>query len=130
MSHRKKWGKHKQHHILASNSARASLTNQTPFFLPFPFPSPFHITSQFHHSPPQPQLRKRWLTLQASKRHVVSERFRNFLIGVCKPHKLYADGLYLYEYTYLQAPRNKVFRVILPLFSNMRMEKTIIHTLY
>lgn len=68
LSNRKKWAKHKQHHILASNNARASLTNQLPFSSSFPSPpSPFHTNSSFHHSPPHPQIRKRWLTLQASK---------------------------------------------------------------
>lgn len=84
---RKEWGKSKEHHILASNSARASLTNQLPFssLFPFPFPSPFHTNSLFHHSSPHPQIRKRWLTLHASKqaskqskRHVVSEDFEIF----------------------------------------------------
>lgn len=57
LSNRKKWGKSKQHHILASNIARFP-HQSTPFFLPFPlslfpFPPPFtsiHHSTTHHHT--------------------------------------------------------------------------------
>lgn len=78
-----------------------------PFSL-FPFPSPFHTISPFHHSPPHPQIRKRWLTLHASKQAKQApmsfQKISKFSHWYNTTYKSF-----IYRYTYLQAPRNKVF---------------------
>lgn len=69
LSNRKKWGKHKEHHILASNSARASLTNQLPLPSLFPFPPPFtpiHPSTTHHHTRKSASAGS--LSMQASKK--------------------------------------------------------------
>lgn len=114
LSNRKKWGKSKQHHILASNSLRASLTNQLPFpsLFPFLFPPPF---TPFHHSTTHHHTRKSAsagsLSMQAKQSKQAKQApmsfqkdLEIFLIGATQlTSHLFADN------TYLQALRNKVF---------------------
>lgn len=114
LSNRKKWGTCKEHHILASNSARASLTNQLPFPFLFPFPFPFPLSHQFiipplTTTPANPQalrfsLQASKASKQASKRPCRFRKISEFSYW-CNP----TYKSFIYRYTYLQAPRNKVF---------------------
>lgn len=110
LSNRKKWGKSKQHHILASNSLRASLTNQLPFpsLFPFPVPPPF---TPIHHSTTHHRTRKSasagslsMQAKQASKRPCRFRKISKFSYWCNTTYKSF-----IYRYTYLQALRYKVF---------------------
>lgn len=101
-------------------TARALPSPINSLFPPFSFSlssRPFHTTSSFHHSPPHPQIPQalahspcKQSKQSKASAHVVSEDLEIFsLVQTPQTHNLYACGLYLYEYTYLQAPRNKVF---------------------
>lgn len=111
LSNRKKWGKSKQHHILASNSLRASLTNQLPFPSLFPFPLSHQFTiPPLTTTPANPQALAHSPCNQASKQSKQSKRpcrfrrFRNFSYWCNTTYKSF-----IYRNTYIQALRNKVF---------------------
>lgn len=112
LSNRNKWGK--EHHILASNTARF-LHQSTPFFLPFPFPFSLPLSHQFiipplTTTPASPQALAHSPYKQASKRPCRFRRFRNFLIGTTQPTSHLFTDIPTYKRREI-----KYFGVILPM---------------